>query len=643
MRGRLFVWVAVAATLVSQGVASHSSPAARTALAPAAGWSLSAVSAAERTITSADLTARASGAGRIATWQVSLPAGRWFLRGTATGTRGRAFIVRSGSASSAPVHVDAIAQRFGFSFTSTGAPVRLDVVAKDAWSAGDTLLLTDVAVVAASASTSTVRPGTRVVEVNGSAFTMQGYTYVQNQPIGEHFITNSWATDATACQNDARLLGAAGVTALRVWFEPYGPAIASAYKTCMDAFWANGIGMLWLILAPTAAELPAHAADTTDPVWAPVWEQWIQTMLDTVGSHPASLFWEVGNEVELSGEPALTAWYGNRASGKVGLLNRLAQYIHAHDPNHLVSTATAHAGTHLQTLNVPDLDLWGIHPYAESRFPSPGYYASLSTADPRPKYLGEFGVDRYSCNGGARIPNADPAAWPNFIAVSCATGSGENQAAQSDWDATSWDNLAPHIAGDAQPQGHVFGGQIFMYADNWSYSIGALTPLSTVVHDTYGRGGWAAPDNTENPEWWGVNHAVPHAWPELRPTGLAFDALAERWTGLPAPSVSGLTVTPLPNGDGTCALRVEWTTATPATSELLLGRDLQVLREGADTVADNTILTIVAVDPALTTSHSITYTAAPSVSGELLVIQPRGFTADGRTGVAAPVRNHYYC
>jgi hypothetical protein len=82
----------------------------------------------------------------------------------------------------------------------------------------------------AAGSTSSVKAGTKEVEVNGSAFTGKGYLYWPWK-IGTTLDAGTWA-DPIECENDAELLQGAGATLMRVSWDENAPAFLSDYQQC---------------------------------------------------------------------------------------------------------------------------------------------------------------------------------------------------------------------------------------------------------------------------------------------------------------------------------------------------------------------------------------------------------------------------
>jgi hypothetical protein len=536
--------------------------------------------------------------------------GQGFATVALTGAPGQTVRLRADGRTSAPIHLDGVRQVAGIS-TSGATP--LELLDADAATAGTAAVTTT----AAGPTTSTVTSGTRVVNVNGQAFTAKGFLYWPAK-VGEEWPANTWADGAT-CQNDARLMGAAGVTLLRVPFEDHEPAVHDAYIQCLDAFYANGISVLWLFGPPGQLE---HIEDNDAFVQA--YADKLATAVADVGDHPATAFWTVGNEIERSNSGVL--WLGDKNTNHPAMLEHLIQGLKTADGNrHIVgSTICCPIPFWLANANVPSLDFWGLNAYGQPYGDHVNFFNTINAADPRPKIITETGIDRYHC-----IPGL---VQSNGIIATCKTSyknqpshSGENQTEQRDWDVTVWDHIATSLSTPSNPGGALFGATFFMWSDLWWFSLGLLLPSSTVVHETIGASPWPAPDNIINIEWHGVSNAQAPGLTEPRVTAIALDGLARRWAATAPPTLSNVRATT----DGV-TITVTWTTSEPATSEIQAGVNGEENRDGGDMRSDETLFRRVAYDAVLTTSHSVAFLAPTADPGVCEKVAVRSFTADGR-------------
>jgi hypothetical protein len=488
---------------------------------------------------------------------------------------------------------------------------------------------------------SAVTSGSRVITVDSAAYTVKGYFY-DPVAIGDQWLARTWSIDEPTCRMDAALMKGAGVNTIRLPYESTAPAHQAQYRACLDDFAAAGIGVLWLIQAPNGAQQGFQDTAQNTNAWATAYEQWIQTAIDAWATHPATLFWTIGNEYSHQCDDGSDCWYGT--SSRVGVLDRLVQYAKAHDPNHIVGTSLTSGAWQLASANLPHLDFWAINSYWEVYSPTdpaggPDYFTQLSNADPRPKMFSEWGADRYWCTPGL-LTAAN-------VTYSCETRtapiSGEDQAMQRDRMAAMWDNIAAHLATASNPNGAVSGGTAFMLADNWSYSVSTFTPSSPATHDVAGKLSYyqllgnsyyaaSEPDNWENAEWWGATTAAWHGQNFPRASTLAFDALASRWSATAPPAMSGLSV-----AMSGCTPTITWTTTEAATTEVQDAQEAVVLNGSGEMLQDNSIYLLAWNDQNLSTTHSATLTARP-VNGAFLRLVPRSFTADGRSVTAAPIR-----
>jgi hypothetical protein len=548
------------------------------------------------------------------------PVAAGFAKVALTGPAGQTVRLRVGNIVSAPVHLDGTRQMAGIRVPEAG---RLEILADHAGLANQ--VTAEVAVTAAEPTTSTVTPGTRVVNVNGDPFVGKGFLYWPAK-VGEEWPANTWA-DPETCQNDARLMGAAGVTLLRVPFEDHEPAVKEQYQQCLDAFHANGIYVLWLFGPPSQFE----TFHNYEPI-VQAYADKLATGVRDVGDHPATAFWTVGNEIERSNDAKM--WLGDKQHepNSVGVVDRLISGMKALDGGRHLAGTTICCPEIIGALwqaNVPNLDFWGLNAYHQPYYQAATWFDQLNNVDPRPKVITETGTDRYFCFKGlgqvATIQATCKTSYKNP-----AQHSGENQTQQRDWDLKIWDNIAPRISTPANTGGAVFGVTFFMWSDLWWFSLGFLVPSSTAIHEVIGVTPWSAPDNVINIEWHGVANAQPAGATEPRVTSLAFDGLAQRWAATAPPTMSNVAV----SATGT-AVTVTWTTSEPATSEVQAGASLEENRDGGDMRSDSTLLRRVAYDDTLTTSHSVTFDAVTVDPGVCEKVVPRSFTADGRSATGA--------
>lgn len=571
----------------------------------------------------------------------SVPGGAWFLTGWMRGATDRRAAGRAGDATSAPVTLDGTWQAFGVTTRSAEARnLTAEIVPDGTWTVGESLVIDTVRVSAATPRRVTVQPGTRVIEVDGTPFTVKGPNYNYSR-IGSDPFVGGWAVDPALCQSDATLLRSAGVNTIRIWGSYPADPPEQNRIACLDAFAANGIGVLWLIRGPGLQHDPTRS----DPVlFQELFAADIRAYVDDYAWHPATLFWSVNNEVEVNSTPeGQKLWFGTK-NGERGMLDVLAEQILEADPAHLVGTAISDRcwegyGTMLNA-NVPHLQYWGLNLY-----PNPPENLSTKTCggvpfyeklneDPRPKFLNEFGVDRYHCLPGTRTKtNPTNPSSPSWI-FTCRPGSGEDQASAADWVGRIWDTISPQFATPANPSGALSGGLQFKWSDDWWGTLAGFDPVQTNhTHEVSGvvGGGVMGPiDRVQNGEWIGIVHAADEGVTTPRVSTLVLDELATRWRG-PGPVLTDVALQPLPG----CGARVTWTTPEPATSELNAGVRELVANANGEIFSDSTRFRRVASEAALVTQHEVELTGL--VSGVEHHIVPRSFAADGDGATVAPL------
>ena len=186
-------------------------------------------------------------------------------------------------------------------------------------------------------------------------------------------------------------------------------------------------------------------------------------------THPAILFWELGNEYNYHPE-----WFDGDINNWYTALEKTAQLINALDANHPVSTAHGEIPTQEVLNENPSIYVWGVNVY---RWDLPASlieeWKSRST---KPLYFSEAGADSYMT-----IEKDGYAA-------------GENQKAQADATETILNQLFedPEI---------VSGVTLFSFTDGWwkagnpnQQDVGGWAPNSSGV--PY--------DGAPNEEYWGI-------------------------------------------------------------------------------------------------------------------------------------------
>ena len=186
-------------------------------------------------------------------------------------------------------------------------------------------------------------------------------------------------------------------------------------------------------------------------------------------THPAILFWELGNEYNYHPE-----WFDGDINNWYTALEKTAQMIHALDANHPVSTAHGEIPTQEVLNENPSIDVWGVNVY---RWDLPASlieeWKSRST---KPLYFSEAGADSYMT-----IEKDGYAA-------------GENQKAQAE----ATEIILNQLFEDPKT---VSGVTLFSFTDGWwkagnpnQQDVGGWAPNSSGV--PY--------DGAPNEEYWGI-------------------------------------------------------------------------------------------------------------------------------------------
>lgn len=105
-------------------------------------------------------------------------------------------------------------------------------------------------------------------------------------------------------------------------------------------------------------------------------------------THPAILFWELGNEYNYHPE-----WFEGDLKNWYHAMNEAAQIVHENDPNHPVATAHGELPDSLAMALCPNIDIWGMNVY---RWDNPEtIFEEWEKMSEKPMYLSEAGADSY--------------------------------------------------------------------------------------------------------------------------------------------------------------------------------------------------------------------------------------------------------
>lgn len=186
-------------------------------------------------------------------------------------------------------------------------------------------------------------------------------------------------------------------------------------------------------------------------------------------SHPAILFWELGNEYNYHPE-----WFEGDVKNWYNALNEATKLIHERDLFHPVATAHGELPDSLALSVCTDIDIWGMNVY---RWDNPEkLFSEWKRISDKPMYLSEAGADSYMTIARSGYEQ------------------GENQKAQAD---------ATRKILDAtfRNQDVCMGVTLFAFVDEF-WKAGNL--------DTQDPGGWAPNssgvpyDGSPNEEYWGI-------------------------------------------------------------------------------------------------------------------------------------------
>lgn len=186
-------------------------------------------------------------------------------------------------------------------------------------------------------------------------------------------------------------------------------------------------------------------------------------------SHPAILFWELGNEYNYHPE-----WFGGSLDVWYDTVKSAVAAIHAEDPDHPVATAHGEVPDAALLDALAEIDLWGLNVYRWDE--SHTALSDFAERSNKPVYFSELGADSYM--------TVDQLGYEQ----------GENQRAQADATRKMLQNILTDSTRAA-------GVAVFSFADGW-WKAGQP--------DQQDVGGWAPGssgvpyDATANEEYWGL-------------------------------------------------------------------------------------------------------------------------------------------
>ena len=186
-------------------------------------------------------------------------------------------------------------------------------------------------------------------------------------------------------------------------------------------------------------------------------------------SHPAILFWELGNEYNYHPE-----WFDGNIQSWYRALNRAAERIHQNDTLHPVSTAHGELPDSLALSMCQHIDIWGMNVY---RWDNPeGIFAQWRNLSSKPMYLSEAGADSYMSISAKGYKK------------------GENEQAQADAIASILNAVFSNRDLCSGLTLYAFCDELWKAGNNSKYDVGGFAPNSSGV--PY--------DGSPNEEYWGI-------------------------------------------------------------------------------------------------------------------------------------------
>lgn len=518
---------------------------------------------------------------------------------------------------SAPIPLAPYRQRVGVTAKASGGPLTLSLVESgNGWAAGDGYAARLVAVRAAAVTTTSTSG--RQFLVHGSPYTIKGYNYHAG-PIGTPIgfsgtNTVGWQANPTHCQTDADLMARAGINTLRIHFRD---VYEGNTKQCLDAFAANGVGLLWLVNGPGSWQ--AGEDEYLEAFWLT-----LSNTVKAVKDHPATLGYVIGNE-NVAHDPALyPEWFRN--------LDELARRTKELDPLHVTTTAiTGRQFDYVSTGTAPNLDMWGTNRYSSATGYPSTLWNQIASRTTKPVWFPEWGTDRYRCpqhepGFGLQIV-LDPFACP-------LPASGQHDQVQADWNALAWDQIAANL-NESDPAKVMVGGTIFYWSDWWSFACCLFNQAgSDWTHEVASRRDAnfqrIMPDGAFNLEWAGSTHALHLHQTGPRVTTVTYDRMAEKFLGSPAHSMTA----PAVSSVGACGATLSWTTGVPTSYRIDHSTEKNVIVAGS-IVQDNYVADKVQASATLATSHTVRLTGLGR--GQANRIYVRSYDTSGRIVSAPPV------
>ncbi len=364
------------------------------------------------------------------------------------------------------------------------------------------------------------------------------FDWAGREPQG-HDVFNYWIRNEYYAhyREDIALMRAMNIKTVRV-YNDFGddPAVFSAI---LDEFYNNGI-MVIVTLNLSQDELvvnPDNAADIDISERAHLF-----TVVDRYRTHPAILFWSIGNEWNFN------KYYGNVPDlvAAAALTDRIARKIKLKDRFHPVGSCLGDAIVVDQAnpckppeaatvafilKRCPHVDIWGVNVYRGTSFH--GIFAQWAPISSKPFYISEFGTDSLHTTAFVKFKPGDPC---DYRITKCKGYVDENLQAATDRGLVR--EIAAHLAAlrkGEQCQGglvHEFNDELWKVG-SYHTGLGGLIAYGPAEHsyDQYNCEGISIgeshPDRVANEEYFGMVDA------DRRPKQV-FNALRDEFAAIDA-------------------------------------------------------------------------------------------------------------
>ncbi len=212
--------------------------------------------------------------------------------------------------------------------------------------------------------------------VDGERYTIRGVCY-SPRTVGANWYDypDLGFPSYQAFANDIQMMNAACINTIRTYYGIFD-------KTRLDQL--NAAGIKVIVIFPHADQRSGvNASDRYGMV-----DNSYRNYINTYKNHPAILMWGFGNEMNYYMDD--NTWYPQ--------LESAAQWVHANDPNHPVTTANGEIPTESMYNDFcPSVDVWGANIYRNGVANTAiGEYYAMGGR--KPFWYSEIGVDSYNHN-----------------------------------------------------------------------------------------------------------------------------------------------------------------------------------------------------------------------------------------------------